>query len=85
MPARFEGIEPILFAFGAMTYAAHPEGIVEYQKSRWMVRVSKLVQRLRRRDGRARPGRRSAGAAGRRDAVVRRPRGERAVGKPFGG
>ncbi len=42
VPARFSGIEPILFAFGALTYAAHPEGIVEYQKSRWMVRVSKL-------------------------------------------
>jgi len=42
LPTRFTGIEPILFAFGAMTYAAHPEGIVEYQKSRWMVRVSKL-------------------------------------------
>ena len=41
LPARFGGIEPILFAFGAMTYAAHPEGIVEYQKSKWMVRVSK--------------------------------------------
>jgi ABC-type branched-subunit amino acid transport system permease subunit len=41
LPPRFAGIEPILFAFGAMTYAAHPEGIVEYQKSKWMVRVSK--------------------------------------------
>jgi branched-subunit amino acid ABC-type transport system permease component len=42
VPTRFVGIEPILFAFGAMTYAAHPEGIVEYQKSRWMVRVGKV-------------------------------------------
>ena len=42
LPIRFAGIEPILFAFGAMTYASHPEGIVEYQKSRWMVRVSRL-------------------------------------------
>ena len=45
LPPRFTGIEPILFAFGAMTYAAHPEGIVEYQKSRWMMRVSKLFAR----------------------------------------
>jgi branched-chain amino acid transport system permease protein len=43
VPPRFAGITPILFAFGAMTYAAHPEGIVEYQKSRWMVRVSKAL------------------------------------------
>jgi branched-chain amino acid transport system permease protein len=41
VPARFAGILPILFAAGAVTYAAHPEGIVEYQKSKWMVRVSK--------------------------------------------
>jgi branched-subunit amino acid ABC-type transport system permease component len=41
VPARFAGILPILFAVGAVTYAAHPEGIVEYQKSRWMARVSK--------------------------------------------
>jgi branched-subunit amino acid ABC-type transport system permease component len=44
LPARFSGIEPILFAVGAMTYAAHPEGIVEYQKSRWLARVSKLFR-----------------------------------------
>jgi len=43
-PERFAGIEPILFAFGAMTYAAHPEGIVEYQKSRWMARVARLLR-----------------------------------------
>ncbi len=42
VPARFGGILPILFAFGATTYAAHPEGIVEYQKSKWMARVGKL-------------------------------------------
>ncbi|MHB8680705.1 MAG: ABC transporter permease [Acidimicrobiales bacterium] len=43
VPLRFAGIEPILFAFGAMTYAAHPEGIVEYQKSKWLGRVSRLL------------------------------------------
>ena len=65
---------------GAMTYAAHPEGIVEYQKSRWMVRVSKLLQRLRRRDGpQGRPS-----LAGRRGASGRTPatRVRRAVGVP---
>ena len=43
VPLRFSGIEPILFAFGAMTYAAHPEGIVEYQKTKWMKRVSRVL------------------------------------------
>jgi len=42
LPQRFTGVEPILFAFGAMTYAAHPEGIVEYQKRRWLARVERL-------------------------------------------
>ena len=55
VPIRFSGVEPIGFAFGAMTYAAHPEGIVEYQKSRWMARVSKLFnaydQRRARKTG----------------------------------
>jgi branched-chain amino acid transport system permease protein len=43
VPVRFGGIEPVLFAAGAMTYAAHPEGIVEYQKRKWLVRVSRLL------------------------------------------
>ncbi|MHB8328648.1 MAG: ABC transporter permease [Acidimicrobiales bacterium] len=45
VPERFAGIEPVLFAFGAMTYAAHPEGIVEYQKTKWLARVSRLLAR----------------------------------------
>lgn len=44
LPARFGGIEPILFAVGAMTYASHPEGIVEYQKSKWLRRVNRLLE-----------------------------------------
>ena len=44
LPTRLDGLEPILFAVGAMTYAAHPEGIVEYQKSRWLARVSRLLR-----------------------------------------
>ena len=42
-PARFEGLTPVLFAIGAVTYAAHPEGIVEYQKRKWLERVSRLL------------------------------------------
>jgi ABC-type branched-subunit amino acid transport system permease subunit len=52
-PQRFSGITPILFAFGAMTYAAHPEGIVEYQKTRWLGRVSRLLAAYDARRGRA--------------------------------
>ncbi|HEY1831671.1 MAG TPA: ABC transporter permease [Acidimicrobiales bacterium] len=31
-PARFQGLSFILFALGALTYAAHPEGVLEYLK-----------------------------------------------------
>jgi ABC-type branched-subunit amino acid transport system permease subunit len=51
VPSRFGGIEPVLFAVGAMTYAAHPEGIVEYQKRKWLGRVSRLLERLDDRRG----------------------------------
>ncbi|MHB8438901.1 MAG: ABC transporter permease [Acidimicrobiales bacterium] len=54
-PLRLAGIEPILFAVGAMTYAAHPEGIVEYQKSKWLARTSRLLAVWDARRGR-RPG-----------------------------
>ncbi len=33
-PPRFEGLTYALFAVGATTYAAHPEGIIEFQKRR---------------------------------------------------
>jgi ABC-type branched-subunit amino acid transport system permease subunit len=42
-PERFQGVTTILFAVGAMTYAQHPEGIVEYQKRKWLTRVSRLL------------------------------------------
>ncbi len=42
LPQRLSGIEFILFAVGSLTYAQHPEGIVEYQKTRWMARVGRL-------------------------------------------
>ncbi|HEY5097915.1 MAG TPA: hypothetical protein VII46_07690, partial [Acidimicrobiales bacterium] len=31
--------------FGALTYAAHPEGILEYQKTRWTLRIQGLLFR----------------------------------------
>jgi branched-chain amino acid transport system permease protein len=50
LPGRWgsSGIAIILFAFGALTYAAHPEGVVEFQKRIWTERVDRL---LRRHDG----------------------------------
>jgi ABC-type branched-subunit amino acid transport system permease subunit len=50
--SRIQGIEFVLFAFGAFTYAKHPEGIVEYQKTRWMNRVARVLQRWDERRGR---------------------------------
>ena len=55
VPLRFAGFEPVLFAVGAMTYVAHPEGIVEYQKTRWMLRVSRLLASWDARRGQASP------------------------------
>ncbi len=84
LPARFGGILPIGFAIGAMTYAAHPEGIVEYQKSRWMVRVSKLFSvydaRRARKAGPSATGT-PGSMEGYRDAVPALG----VTGKPFGG
>jgi ABC-type branched-subunit amino acid transport system permease subunit len=55
VPNRFDGIEAILFAVGTLTYARHPEGIVEFQKTRWMNRIAKIFQRYDERRGRASP------------------------------
>jgi branched-chain amino acid transport system permease protein len=62
VPQRLSGIEFILFAFGALTYAKHPEGIVEYQKTRWLNRVARLLEKWDERRGRE-----SSGPAGRRE------------------
>jgi ABC-type branched-subunit amino acid transport system permease subunit len=47
VPARLggNGLVFVLFAVGALTYAAHPEGIVEFQKRRWNQRIERLVLR----------------------------------------
>ncbi|MFZ0664153.1 MAG: ABC transporter permease [Acidimicrobiales bacterium] len=49
--SRIQGIEFVLFAFGAFTYAQHPEGIVEYQKTRWMNRVARVLAKWDARRG----------------------------------
>jgi branched-chain amino acid transport system permease protein len=45
LPARFGAstLTYLLFAFGALTYAAHPEGILEYQKRRWTLRMERVL------------------------------------------
>ncbi len=49
LPARFGGnsLVFVLFAFGALNYAQHPEGILEYQKRRWTLRMERLIFRPR--------------------------------------
>jgi len=44
-PARFADLTFVLFAFGALTYAQHPEGILEFQKRRSMQRFEPLIER----------------------------------------
>jgi branched-subunit amino acid ABC-type transport system permease component len=45
LPARYggNGLTFVLFAAGALTYVAHPEGILEYQKRRWTMRFQRLI------------------------------------------
>jgi branched-subunit amino acid ABC-type transport system permease component len=45
LPARFggTGLTFVLFAAGALTYVAHPEGILEFQKRRWTMRFQRLL------------------------------------------
>jgi branched-chain amino acid transport system permease protein len=45
LPQRFQGLTIVLFAFGALTYAKHPEGIVEFQKRRWTQRFERILFR----------------------------------------
>jgi ABC-type branched-subunit amino acid transport system permease subunit len=45
LPARLGGqsLVIVLFAFGALQYANHPEGILEFQKRRWTLRLEGLL------------------------------------------
>jgi branched-subunit amino acid ABC-type transport system permease component len=45
LPARFGGnsLVLVLFAFGALQYANHPEGILEYQKTKSTLRFERLL------------------------------------------
>ena len=41
------GLQPILFGLGALTYAKHPEGILEFQKRRSYERLQGLIDRFK--------------------------------------
>jgi len=41
-------LQPILFGLGALTYAKHPEGILEFQKRRSYARIQGLIDRFGR-------------------------------------
>src|SRR5580704_3430888 len=45
LPARIgaSSLTVVLFAFGALTYANHPEGVLEYQKRKGTLRFEKLL------------------------------------------
>ena len=42
LPARFASLTVVLFAFGALQYAKHPEGVLEYQKRKGTQRFERL-------------------------------------------
>ena len=66
LPARLGGnsLVFVLFAFGAIQYAAHPEGVLEFQKRRWTLRMRAPVLQTGRAAGRARRGSPSSGPSG---------------------
>jgi branched-subunit amino acid ABC-type transport system permease component len=47
LPGRWGsgGLAIVLFAFAALTYAAHPEGVVEFQKRVWTERAERWLRR----------------------------------------
>ncbi|MBV8949273.1 MAG: ABC transporter permease, partial [Actinobacteria bacterium] len=47
--------QPILFGLGAMTYAKHPEGILEYQKRRSLEFVQRQLDRRKKTGGTVQP------------------------------
>jgi ABC-type branched-subunit amino acid transport system permease subunit len=50
-PTWGQGVAFILFGFGALTYAKHPEGIIEFQTSRSIQRTLDRVERRRTKRG----------------------------------
>jgi ABC-type branched-subunit amino acid transport system permease subunit len=44
-------LQTILFGLGALTYAKHPEGILEFQKRRSLARVQRVIDRFSKKGG----------------------------------
>jgi branched-chain amino acid transport system permease protein len=42
-PSQLSGLTIVLFAFGALTYTKHPQGVLEYQKRTWTLRFQRWV------------------------------------------
>lgn len=42
-PTRLSGLTIVFFAFGALTYARHPQGMVEFERRKWELRVQRLL------------------------------------------
>jgi branched-chain amino acid transport system permease protein len=55
LPGRLADLEYVAFGFGAITFAKHPEGIVEYQKRRSMERLVRWRERRRSKGGQSPP------------------------------
>ena len=45
LPPRWVNLLQVLFGAGAITYAMHPEGVVELEKRRWLERLASLRNR----------------------------------------
>jgi branched-chain amino acid transport system permease protein len=45
VPLRFQGLTVVIFALGALTYARHPEGIVEFLKRKQTMQIQRLLFR----------------------------------------
>lgn len=43
VPLRFQGLTVVVFALGALTYARHPEGIVEFIKRKQTLQIQRLL------------------------------------------
>ena len=48
-PSWSQGVAFILFGFGALTYAKHPEGVIEHQTTAAIGRTLRMVDRLKHR------------------------------------
>lgn len=47
LPPRWVNLLQVIFGAGAITYALHPEGVVELEKRRWIERLQTVRERLR--------------------------------------